>query len=129
MATARDIITRSLRELGVVDAIEDVAAEDADAALAHMNDMLAAWELDGVPLGLGQVTLNTALAVPDSHLEAIRANLSARLAPIFARQPPAIVVEQASRGLRALQTAYRRTRLLSVDPAIRWRPVGYARRL
>jgi hypothetical protein len=124
MATARDLINRSLREIGVVDAIEDTSSEDADAALDVFNDMVAGWELDGVPLGLGTMTLNTTLAVPDSHLEALRANLSARLAPMFGRQAAAIVIEQASRGLRSLQSAYSRTRIMSVDPALRRRGVS-----
>jgi hypothetical protein len=121
MTTARDIITRSLRELGVVDAIETPSAEDADVGLATLNDMLAAWELDAIPLGLGTVTLNTDLAVPASHNEALRANLTARLAALFGVQAPAMVVEQAARGYRNLQAAYARKRLLSADPALRWR--------
>lgn len=128
MATARDIITRSLREIGVVDAIEDVSAEDADASLDVLSDMVAAWELDGVPMALGTLTLNTTLSVPDSHLEAIRANLSARLGPVFGKAPAAVIMEQASRGLRALQSAYRRQRLLTVDAAIRPRGIAISRR-
>jgi len=121
MTTARDIITRSLRELGVVDAIETPSAEDADVGLATLNDMLAAWELDAIPLGLGTVTLNTDLAVPASHNEALRANLTLRLAAVFGVQVPALVLEQAARGYRNLQAAYARKRLLSADPALRWR--------
>ncbi|MFM2150260.1 MAG: tail accessory factor [Pseudomonadota bacterium] len=121
MTTARDIITRSLRELGIVDAIETPSSEDAAAALDVLNDMVAAWELDAIPLGLATLTLNTDLAVPASHMEALRSNLTARLAAVFGVQPPALAVEQASRGYRNLQAAYARRRLLSADPALRWR--------
>jgi hypothetical protein len=121
MATARDLVTASLRDLGVLDPVEEASAEDAGAALAILNQMLAGMELDAVPMGLGTVTLNTVLAVPDSHLEALRANLAARLAPVFGRQPSPLTVEMASRGYRNLQNAYRRTRLLSVDPGIQRR--------
>lgn len=127
MATARDLITRSMRELGVTDGYEPVSAEDAAVALDVLNDMIGAWELDGIPLGVGTVTLNTDLAVPDNHLEGMRANLSVRLAPTFGRQAAPMVVEMASRGLRALQSAYSRTRLLSVDPAMRWRRPTFGR--
>ena len=127
MATARDIITRSLRELGVVDGAEEVSAEDATASLAMLNDMLAVWELEGVPLGQGTMTLNSDFSCPDSHLEPIRANLSARLSPLFGRQPSAIVVDQAARGLRALQNAYHKTRMLNADPALRWRRANFGR--
>jgi hypothetical protein len=121
MATARDIITRSLRELGVVDGAEEVSAEDATASLAVLNDMLAAWELEAIPLGQGAMTLNSDFVCPDSHLEAIRASLSVRLSPLFGRQPSQVVIAQASQGLRSLQNAYHKTRLLNVDPALRWR--------
>ena len=127
MATARDIITRSLRELGVVDGAEEVSAEDATASLAMLNDMLAAWELDGVALGQGTMTLNSSFSCPDSHLEAIRANLSARLSPLFGRQPSPIVIEQAARGMRSLQNAYHKTRMLNADPALRWRRANFGR--
>jgi hypothetical protein len=127
MATARDLILRSFRELGITDGFEDASAEDAAVALDTLNDMIGAWELDGIPTGLGTLTLNTALAVPDNHLEAMRANLSARLAPVFGRQAPPMVVEMASRGLRALQGAYSKVRLLSVDPGIRSRRAPYGR--
>lgn len=121
MTTARDIITRSLRELGIVDAIETPSAEDADAALDVFNDMVAAWELDAIPLGLETLTLNSDLALPASHMEALRANLTARLAALFGVPAPALVVEQASRGYRNLQAAYARRRLLAADPGLRWR--------
>jgi len=127
MATARDVITASLREIGVIDGIEEASAEDAAHALTLFNQMLAGWELDGIALGLGTVTLNTTLAVPESHIEALRANLAARLAAPFARNPSPLTVEQASRGYRSLQGAYAKRRLLSVDPGIRWRSATFAR--
>lgn len=127
MATARDVVTASMRELGIIDGIEEAAAEDAAHALAVFNQMIAAWELDGIALGLGTVTLNTTLALPDSHIEALRANLAARLAAPFSRNPSQLTLEQASRGYRSLQGAYARRRLLSVDPGIRWRRSTFAR--
>lgn len=127
MATARDVVTGALRELGVIDGIEEAAAEDAAQALAVFNQMLAAWELDGIALGLGTLTLNSTLALPDSHIEALRANLAARLSASFARNPSPLTVEQASRGYRSLQGAYAKRRLLSVDPGIRWRRPTFGR--
>jgi hypothetical protein len=46
MATALDLITRSLRLLGVLAAGEAAHAEDAQDALAVLNDMLDAWLLE-----------------------------------------------------------------------------------
>ncbi len=127
MATARDVVTGALRELGVTDPVEEASSEDAAHSLTVFNQMLAAWELDGIALGLGTVTLNTTLALPDSHLEALRANLAARLSASFGRNPSQLTVEQASRGYRSLQGAYAKRRLLSVDPGIRWRRPTFGR--
>lgn len=127
MATARDVITASLRELGIIDGVEEASAEDAAHALTLFNQMIDAWELDGIALGLGTVTLNTTLALPNSHIEALRANLAARLAPPFGRNPSPLTVEQASRGYRSLQGAYAKRRLLSVDPGLRWRRATFGR--
>lgn len=46
MATALDLLTRSLRLLGVVAAGEAPRAEDAQDALTVLNDMLDAWQLE-----------------------------------------------------------------------------------
>lgn len=48
MATALDLIERSLRLVGILAAGETLPAEDAEDALAVLNDMLDAWRLESL---------------------------------------------------------------------------------
>lgn len=48
--TARDIITRACRELGVYGAGETIVASDADDMLERLNWMLKSWQADGANL-------------------------------------------------------------------------------
>lgn len=48
MATALDIITRSLKDLGILDPIETAEAEMANDGLVFLNDLLEAWSNEGL---------------------------------------------------------------------------------
>jgi hypothetical protein len=48
MSTVRTICTRALRRIGIVSAVDSPSAEDAAAALAHLNEMTYGWAADGV---------------------------------------------------------------------------------
>lgn len=48
MSTVRTICTRALRRIGIVSAVDSPSAEDAVAALAHLNEMVFGWAADGV---------------------------------------------------------------------------------
>lgn len=43
--TAQDIITRALRKIGAIDAIETPSAEDQEDALDSLNDILGEWSI------------------------------------------------------------------------------------
>lgn len=80
MATAQSIVTRSLRLIGAIESGETPSAEDAQDALAALNDMLHGWAKEGVDLGHGTVALGDSLIMHDSFHEGIRYNLAVRLA-------------------------------------------------
>jgi len=46
----RTLCTRALRRAGVSPALADPAAEDAIAALAHLNEMVRGWAVNGVDI-------------------------------------------------------------------------------
>lgn len=48
MTTVRTSITRALRRIGVVAAVDSPSAEDAAAALAQLNEMVFGWAVNGV---------------------------------------------------------------------------------
>ena len=57
MTTTREIITRAMRRIRIVDAMQQPSAEDADLVLDALNDMMQAWQWDGVPIEHTDLTL------------------------------------------------------------------------
>ena len=57
MTTTREIITRAMRRIRIVDAMQQPSAEDADLVLDALNDMMHAWQWDGVPIEHTDLTL------------------------------------------------------------------------
>lgn len=62
MTTVRQICTRALRRLGVIDALHTPSAEDAQAALDALNDMHAMWK------GKSIDTLAPVFALDDTYV-------------------------------------------------------------
>lgn len=58
MATARDIITRSLRRIRVISIIDSAPAEIAEHALTVFNDMLTGYEADNLLTETVEITGN-----------------------------------------------------------------------
>jgi hypothetical protein len=48
MSTALDIITDALIDLGAIDPIEDLTADEASHGLRRLNEMLASWSLESL---------------------------------------------------------------------------------
>ena len=79
MATAIDIITRSLRLINAIEAGETPSSEDAVDGLAALNEMVNGWENAGIHIGWSNVGQDAELLVHDKYLEGIRYNLAVRL--------------------------------------------------
>ncbi len=104
MATALDIITRSLRLINAIEAGETASAEDAVDSLAALNEMVFGWENVGIEIGWASVGQSDTLCVHDKYLEAIRYNLAVRLAAEWdGIDAPATVIAIAVAGYKALQ--------------------------
>lgn len=63
MTTARDICTRALRRIRVVDAREQPDPDDSDLALSELNDMMFGWASDGIDVQHAEMTLNSTFAM------------------------------------------------------------------
>lgn len=83
MATVLSVLTRSLRLIGAVDAMESLSAEDSVTALTALNAMCLRWEANGLALGWTAQTLSGTMPSPDEAEEAIVYNLAVRLAPEY----------------------------------------------
>lgn len=123
MSTAMDVITRSLREIGVLAQNQTPTAYQGQQGLADLSAMIAAWELDGISMGDGSNLTSTAveLPYPENHTDAIMYNLAVRSAPKYGRTPKDTTGTLAERGYRALQAAYGSVIDMEVDGALRSR--------
>jgi len=102
MATARDVITRSLRKLKILASGETPEAQEADDCLEALNQMLAEWEIDGVDLAHIGLALDDTLDVPDSHLNGIALNLAMRIADDFGATITPSIAQEALNGKNAI---------------------------
>lgn len=109
MATALDVISLALKDIGVLAAEESAQASEAADALDTLNQMLVLWEAEGINLGFAEVALGTTLNVPKHAILAIRHNLAVLLAPSYSTQADATVQFMASEGKNTLK-------LFSIEP-------------
>ncbi len=110
MATVLQLVSRSLRLLGVLDANMVPAAEDMATAITALNAMMARWEANGLAVGWAAVdSAVDTLPVPAEAEEAVAYNLACKLASEYGVQPRQDVVTEARDGLAAL----RRDRIVS----------------
>lgn len=119
MATARDLITMSLRTLGVLHSGETPSAEEADDALDTLNQLMNSWRYEGIDLEWVPITsLNTTLPYPDDHIGPFRHNLAVALSPDYGIQVTPTIAGLAKQGYDQMQKEYMDNRLLSVDDAL-----------
>ena len=122
MATALDIISRSLRLIGAVAEGEVPSAAQAADGLVALQAMLGDWETRGVRLGAAvDATYGTAttIAVPVTHLNALALNLAVLLAPEYGRgEALQAIIPQAERSFDALLAQYHKPPKIAVDPAL-----------
>lgn len=104
MATANDVISLALKDIGVLAADETAEAADAADALDTLNQMLVMWEAQGISLGFAEVELATALNVPKFAILAIRHNLAVLLAPSYSTQAAPAVQMLANDGRETLRS-------------------------
>lgn len=107
MATANQIISRSLRLLGVLDAGEALDANDAQDALETLNAMLAEWHEAGI--GLPDYSLSSitdTLATDAADREAIAYALALRIAPEYAVSMTPEIAAVAAESMSRLRLRY-----------------------
>jgi hypothetical protein len=125
MATARATITTALRSAGIYAAGEAPSSPDMEQGLECLNDMLAAWDIEGVQLGLSTLALDDELAVPASHNKAIQDNLASDLAPIFGVALSPRIERSAVDGKSMLLALYTNPPELVMPRAVLPRPWWY----
>ena len=114
--TANELIRRSLRSLGVLYHNESPTNDEANDALATLNDMLNAWLLEGMDLEVYEnLELTDTLPYPDDHISAMRYGLAVELAPEYGVQVSTEVAAMAGKTYTALRAFYCDPDTLSTD--------------
>jgi hypothetical protein len=101
--TVNDLIARALNALRVIALGDEATIEEADYCLGEYNDMMNAFELDGMALAHLEATLDDEIDVPDHHLEAIRLSLMERVAGAFGKEMTVGDRQRAETGRMALR--------------------------
>jgi|DEB0MinimDraft_3_1074331.scaffolds.fasta_scaffold07606_2 hypothetical protein len=90
MATARDVISRSLRMLTAIQAGESASAEDMDIGVKALNDIL--FRYPGV--AHAAYTASSTVTFADTHLGNVAYMLAYELASEFGRPIPQVVAKE-----------------------------------
>lgn len=119
MTQVRDIVTRSMRLLGVLQSGENPSAEESEDGMAALNDMLNAWADQGVDLEFFEFTsINDTVPYPEDHMAALRYNLAIELAPEFGVEVSEAIAVRAKQYFDALQVKYSNPDTLSADAGL-----------
>ena len=102
MTTARDIVDRAFRKIGVVADDEAMTAEQAQAGEEALNMMMHAWLLDGIDVAHVDITLGEVFPLLPQFHEGTVYLLAERLAPGYMRP----VTFNPMEFMRKLQAAY-----------------------
>ena len=104
--TYADCITDALRLIHVLGHFESADADQGALGVSALNDMMAAWEADGILVGYVQSTVPTDdLNLHATAREAVKYNLALKLCPFYEREPSAVVVAGARSGYDSLLLA------------------------
>ena len=119
MTTARTLITRSLRTLGVLHSGETPSAEEANDALDSLNEMLGAWIHDGLDIEFVTIaSLNTVIPYPPDHESAFRYNLAVQMAPDYGIAVTPVIAAMAQQGYDRMRREYLNPPELVTDDAL-----------
>lgn len=109
MTTARQVITRSLRQLGIVDPEETPTDTQMDTGLEALNAMVHGWKAQSVDISHEDWTVDddVTIELDPMHVNGMTALLCGTLQPEF---PGSVlspeIVAMATTGWAGLQAAY-----------------------
>lgn len=106
MATASDIVTRSMRSLRLLASGDEPTADELADALVALNDMLFGWRIEGLDIAHTTLVAATTVDVPDDHLNTIRLSLAERLSGEFGAELSPSDQMTLSEGMKALRAYY-----------------------
>lgn len=118
MATTREVITGAVRNLRIIDALDDVPQEVSEIALTKLNDMMFAWATKGVDVNHYTLTIDMPFTLDDRHVRGVKAMLALEMASDLGKDVPEATLKAADEGWRALLDEYNMPDDVAVDEAL-----------
>lgn len=117
--TVRTIIETAHRLIGVVAQDEPMTADQGDTGLVAFNNMVSAWELDGIVLSpaFTDAALADNFPLADKFREGTGYMLAKRLAPQYTA-PQGF---DADDFFRKIQASYATITQSTINPALTWK--------
>lgn len=124
-ATARDVITRAMRRLAVLDEAEAMNADQGANGLAWLNDLLAGFNAEGIDNAHTDLSsLDSVVNVPDHLIRSVVLLLARDIADPYGVQIMPQMAAQMMQAKQALQAHYNVRRKAVVDRALLTSPAG-----
>lgn len=122
--TARDVCRFALRKV-TGNGVASTAAE-LDDALERLNDMIAAWRIQSLDIGIaGNLAAGTVLAIPDAYISALKFCLRKDLHDFYEVPLSALDVERAREAQESVRAHVMRFNDLTFDRGIIPHPDGW----
>ena len=106
MATARDVIEHAFRKARVFASGETPPAQDATDALTILNDMMHAFDVQGIEYAHATLALADTVNLPDSLIGPVKSMLAVRLCGEFETTPTDELRIEAASGRQAIGAYY-----------------------
>lgn len=106
MATAQEVINDAAGMAGILAAGQTLNASINSTALNKLNDMVSAWESEGIYLGLPNLVAADDVLVDAADIRGIKLNLCVELMMHFARPIRADIMQEARFAKSDLRAKY-----------------------
>lgn len=106
MATAQQVINDAAGMAGILATGQTLNASINSTALNKLNDMVSAWESEGIYLGLPNLTASDDVLVDAADIRGIKLNLAVELMMHYARPLRADIMQEARFSKSDLRAKY-----------------------
>lgn len=104
MATAAQVIKAALQRILVQASEAELEASEYNDAMFALNNMMLAYDADGIALGYTEVTsLSDQVTVPTGALRGVIANLAIEVSPDYDGVITAALADAAKQGLNTMR--------------------------
>jgi len=119
MATAQEVINDAAGMAGILATGQTLNASMNATALNKLNDMVSAWESDGIYLGLPNLVAADDVLVDAADVRAIKYGLCVELMMHYARPLRPEIVQTAAMGKTDLRAKYHQPIELKIPVELR----------